>query len=271
MNNKNSSIVTVISLTVAALSIFCALSGLSDKDLYGNILATGVFKPSFMPGTISQDIVAFNVSVAMLILAALHLKRKDGRTMISMIGLLSFYFYGYGTYTISALYTSLYLVYMLIFALSMVGIIAGSSGFARDYIESLHLPEWIRISSIGFLSLIVLIFAGKWLSDLIPHTQSHTIPEFYAIYILDLCVVLPLFCVIIYMLARNKKLAYPLLGVALLKTTTLILAVTIGSFLAPKYGTPEESPMIFIYFAVTAVSLFLFVFYNLKIEQKVRG
>jgi len=266
-NNTNTTSVLVISFAVSILSACCAILGIWDETLYGNVIATGVFKMSFMAGTISQDIVAIVTSVVMIVLVALYIRRKDYRLMISIIGLLSFYFYAYGTYVISALFTSVYLVYMLIFALSVVGMIIGICSFTSDYVKNLYLPKWIRNCSIGFLSLIVFIFVSKWISEIVPYTKSHTVPDFYAIYILDLCVIMPLFIVIIYMLIKNMKLAYVLLGVALLKSATLILAVAIGSFWGAKYGNPETIEMIIVYWSVVIISLALFMFYCLKIKK----
>jgi len=245
--------------------------GFLDKNLYESVILTGVFKIAFMPGTVSQDIISIVSSVLMIILIALYTKQKDIRVLISIIGLLSFYFYGYGTYVISALYTSMYLVYMLIFTLSLLGMVIGISGFTSDCIKGLFLPKWIRVCGIVFLSVIVFIFTSKWITDVIPYTQNHTAPDFYAIFILDLCIVLPLFMVIIYMLIKNIKLAYILLGIALLKTATLILSVAIGSLIAPKYGIQEEASMIFIYCFVAMISLTLFGFYCLKIEQETKN
>ena len=268
MTNRNETSVLILSFLTSILSIYCVLLGFLDENLYGSVILTGIFKIAFTPGIISQDIIAIISSVLMLILIALYVKQKDFRVLISIIGLLSFYFYGYGTYVISALYTSTYLIYMLIFALSLLGMIIGISGFTSDCIKSLYLPKWIRIFSIVFLSIIVVIFMGKQVADIIPYTKNHIVPDFYAIYILDLCIVLPLLIVIVYMLVRNMKFAYILLGIAMLKIATLILSVAIGSFIAPKYGTQDEASMIFIYCSVAVIRLVLFVFYCQRIKQR---
>ena len=267
MNNRNTTSVLILSFLVSILSIYCALLGLFNENLYGSVISTGIFKIVFMPGTISQDIITIVSSFLMIILIVLYIKRKNIRTLISIIGLLSFHFYGYGTYVISALYTSTYLIYMLIFTLSLLSLILGLSGFTSDCIKNLYLPKWFRVCNIVFLSVIVFIFMSKWIADIIPYTQNHTVPDFYAILILDLCIVLPLFIVIVYMLVKDMKFAYILLGIALLKTATLILSVAIGSFIAPKYGTQDEASMVFIYCLVAMISLVLFGFYWQKIEQ----
>jgi len=267
IEHKNSKGVLIISLLVAVLSACCAILGFWDKNLYGSVIETGVFKMAFMPGTISQDIVSIVSSISMMCLIVLYIKSKDSRVLISIIGLLSFYFYGYGTYVISALFTSVYLVYMLIFTLSLFGLIIGISGFCSDSVKNLHLPKWVIISNIIFLAIIVFIFTSKWTIDLIPYTKSHTVPDFYAIYILDLCVILPCFMVIIYLLIKNIQFAYILLGVALLKTFTLILSVSIGSLIAPAYGTQDEAGMIVTYCAVTLISMVLFTLYCRNLRQ----
>jgi hypothetical protein len=261
IEHKYTKSVLVASFLVAVLSACCAILGFFDKNLYDSVIATGVFKISFMPGTISQDLVTIAASILMMFLIVVYLKSKDGRVLISIVGLLSFYFYGYGTYVISALYTSVYMVYMLIFTLSSFGLIMGIGGFTGESVKRLHLPKWVRISSVIFLAAIVLIFTGKWTTDLIPYTQSHTVPDFYAIYILDLCIVMPFFAGIVYMLVKNVQFAYILLGIALLKTTTLILSVSIGSFIAPLYGMQDEAGMVITYCSISVISLLMFVLY----------
>jgi hypothetical protein len=101
--NKNSTFVLVVSFIVAILSAYCAIRGFVDDGLYGNIIETGVFKMAYMSGTISQDIIAIASSVVMVILAVLYARSKDVRIFISIIGLLSFYFYAYGVYLLSSL------------------------------------------------------------------------------------------------------------------------------------------------------------------------
>jgi len=269
LKNKYTSSVLMISFLVSIMSLFSALLGFFYKNLYENVILTGVFKTTFVPGTISQDIIAIASSFIMFILILLYLKTEDNRLLISIIGLLSFYFYGYGIFVISAIFTSIYLVYMAIFSLSILGMIIGICGFTDEYIKSLFLPKWIRICGIAFLSMIVLIFMSIWIIDLIPYTKNHTVPEFYAVYILDLCFILPLFIVIIYMLIKNIKRAYVFLGIALLKTGTLILSVVIGCFVAPLYGVQEDISMIFIYSSIVIIGFVLYAFYFKKIKHQI--
>lgn len=266
LKNRNDKAVLIISLVITILSAYCAIRGFVDKSLYGNIIATGVFKAAFMPGTISQDIITIISATVMLVLIVLYNKNKDMRFFVSIIGLLSFFFYAYGTYVISVLYTSIYLVYMLIFSLSIFGIIIGVGGFESKDISRLSLPKWLRVSSVAFLSLIVCIFVPMWISGMIPFIQTHTVPDFYAIYILDLCIIMPFFAAVIYMLLRNSKNVNIWLGIALLKTLTLILSVAIGEFTVSGHGMEVDKTMVVIYSVITIISSVLFTFYCLKLK-----
>jgi len=266
IENKNEKSVLIISLIISILSTYCAIRGFADENLYGSTISTGVFKMAYMAGTISQDIITIISSAIMILLIVLYRKCKDIRIFISIIGLLSFYLYAYGTYVISVLYTSIYIVYMIIFTLSIFGVIMGVSGFAGKDVKRLCLPKWIRIASGAFLSLIVCIFVPMWTISMIPYTQSHTVPDFFAIFVLDLCIVMPFFIAVIYMLVRNYRLVCILLGIALLKTTTLIMSVAIGEISVSAYGLEPDIAMIAIYGVITIFSLLLFVLYLLKIR-----
>lgn len=138
---KNEKAVLIISLIISILSAYCAIRGFMDKNLYSGIISTGVFKMVYMSGTVSQDIITIVSSAIIIILAVLYSKWKDIRVFISIIGLLGFYFYAYGTYVISALYTSVYIVYMIIFSLSIFGMLLGVSSLAGEDVKRLYLPK----------------------------------------------------------------------------------------------------------------------------------
>jgi len=258
---KHAKGVLIISLLILVMSAYCAVQGFMDDSLYGNVIETGVFKMAYMAGTVAQDMITITASAAMVILITLYCKSKDIRFFISIIGLLSFYFYAYGVYVISALYTSLYIVYVIIFTLSMIGMILGISGFTGEKVERLLLLKWIRITSGALLLLIVCVFVPMWIVSMVPYTQNHTIPDFYAVFILDLCIVMPFFIAVIYMLIRDFKVSYIYLGIALLKTFTLILSVLIGEITFPAHGFEIDMAMIVVYGTITVISLLLLVFY----------
>jgi len=201
--NKNGKIVLIISILISILSAYSAVRGFIDSDLYGNIISTGIFKPVYMAGTISQDIITMISSVVMILLVILYIKQKNYKIFITILGLMGFYFYAYGTYVISVLYTQIYFIYMIIFTLSIIGLVFGISGFMREDINKTFLPRKLQIFSIIFLSIIVCIFMPMWINAMIPYIQSHNVPDFYAIYILDICFIMPFFIILIYLIIKK--------------------------------------------------------------------
>jgi len=264
--NKNGKIVLVISIIISILSAYSAIRGFVDENLYGDIIATGVFKPVYMAGTISQDMITIVSSVIMIFLVMFYVKRKSTKMFITILGLLSFYFYAYGTYVISALYTQIYFIYMIIFTLSLFGLIIGINGFNKEDINKTFLPKKMQILSIIFLSVIVVLFVPMWVSAMIPYIQSNNVPDFYAIFILDLCFVMPFFVVLIYMIFKNHKLSNILLGIALTKNITLIISVIIGELTFPTHGGIIDIGVVLIYSFIILISSLIFIFYCLKLN-----
>lgn len=147
-------VVLILSCVTAVLAAYSAMLGFCDQSLYQDVIGTGVLKISFMAGTRSQDIITILLSVSMWIIVCLYMKMKDFRLIIAVTGLFAYFFYAYGTYVISGIYTSIYLVYMAILTLSAVGVILGLAGFQKEEVRRLHLPKPIRFLSCIFLSLI---------------------------------------------------------------------------------------------------------------------
>ena len=263
MKHKHTKSVLILALLISILSCYCALRGFADQSLYGSTISTGVFKMEFMPGTISQDSIAIAMAPITVLLLVLYSRKKDMRVFISIIGMVGFYFYAYATYVISALYTSLYPVYMLILTLSIFALVLGISGFDQEDVQGLFLPRWLQWAGIGFLALIVLIFVPMWLSHIIPYSKSHFVPPFYAIYILDLCIVMPFFVSVIYMVIRKNKTAYVYLGIALLKTWTLIVSVMIGELTAETV----DKTMAAVYGVIIIISSLLYILYCAKLKS----
>ena len=102
--------------------------------------------------------------------------------------------------------------------------------------------------------MIVLVFVPMWLIALIPYTIKHLRPEFYAVFVMDLCLVMPAFGIIAVKLLRNKPFGNILAGVALMKALTLCLSVAIGESIGHLYGAATNYPMIAVYIALTAIS-----------------
>ncbi len=255
-------------LILSLLALFASLEGLLNKSIYTDVISTGVFSKALMPGTFSQDIISVLAALILALLSVIFLKRPDYKSFVIMLGLVGYFLYGYGLFVITGLYTSIYHVYMAIFTLSIYSLIWGLTSFEPDQVKHYRLPGTLRISIGIFLIVIVLFFVPMWLAILTSYTAKHLRPEFYGVFVLDLCIVMPAFGIIAAKLLRNKPFGNILVGVALMKILTLCLSLAIGESVAPLYGASANYAMIAVYSALTIFSFVLIVSYlrNFKKE-----
>lgn len=269
VNIRKGRITSVMSLILSVLALYASTISLLDKGIYNSVLSSGIYTKALMPGTISQDIISVAAAVILAVLSIVFLKRPGYKIFIIMIGLLGFFFYGYGLYVISGTYTSIYPAYIIIFTLSIYGLIIGCTAFKKDEVLKARLSGALRKAIAIFLVINIIMFVPIWIISLLPFTTTHLRPDFYAVYIMDLCIVMPALGIISGMLFKNKPFGNILAGVMLIKALTLILSVAIGTFFASAYDRPVDS-MLPIYCAVVVISLILGVLYmrNLKMEER---
>ena len=264
-----SRLTAIMTLILSLLALFASLEGLLNKNIYADVLLTGVFLKVFVVGTFSQDIISVLAGLILALLSVVFLKHPRYKTFIVILGLAGYFLYSYGLFVITGLYTSIYLVYLAIFVLSIYSLIWGLTSFETNVVKHYRLPGALRMSVGVFFIVIVLIFVPMWLAALTPYTANHLRPDFYGVFVLDLCVVMPALGVIATMLLRNKSFGNILAGIALMKILTLCLSLAIGESIAPLYGSPANYVMVAIYSALTIFSFVLGVLYILNLKKEI--
>jgi hypothetical protein len=78
---------------------------------------------------------------------------------------------------------------------------------------------------------------------------------------------MPTLGIISVQLFQNKPFGSILAGIALIKTVTLILSVTIGELCAPLYGIAANYGIIPIYGSIILVSIIFGILYILKYKK----
>jgi len=270
IHHTQSRIVAILSLLIAGLSIWATLEGIADEELYNQVYWSGSLSKRLIYGSRAQDFVSLPVALILLVCSILHLSKKDYISLIILTGLAGYFFYAYGLYTLQGQYTSLYLVYMAIFGLSIYALIFGLTSFTRKLAEKLHLQKWLRISVATFFLMIVLFLAPIWIIQMIPDISNHRPSDTYAVYLLDLSIIFPAFAIIALFLLRKKTYGTILAGVMLFKVLTLTLSVAIGEWYLPLHmnGMPNY-PMILFFSLLTLISLILLFFYIRQIRQTI--
>lgn len=256
---------SILLMITSLLALFASLAGILSSGTYRELIPAKAITEYLILGSVVQDIITVPVSIALFTLSFAYIRRNDRRVLTAMAGLASYIFYGYALYSIQGQYTSLYLVYLMLFGASAYGLmfmvpklIQGSRGT--------EVPKGLRRGIAGFLLLILVVLAPVWILRMQPDIAKRAPGELYGVFVLDLAVVFPAFGIIAFNLIRNNAAFDLLTGAALVKVFTLCLSVGLGEFIKPSFGFPQDTPMTAIFITLTAVSAILSVLIFRKLK-----
>ena len=223
---KNINTYRKIWVFLGVLSLIAAGFSISNIEIYKTVVSKNI-----LPGTISQDIITLIVSF-LLIYIGLKVNDHSYKKQIFGVSFVAYLFYSYGIYVIEQIYTPLYLIYMLILALSFWSLFFSIKDFKYKNIKKLVLSKVIARISLFFSIFIPILFYFIWGSDLVKLINQGTKLEFtFSIYILDMIFIMPAFLIIAYLLSKKYKIAYILAPVMFFKSFTLLFSVGLGSFI----------------------------------------
>jgi len=186
-------------LITGILALITAVFGVLKPEMYNPVAITRI-----IPGLFTQDLLVILAAIVLIILA-IWLQQDDYRKLIVILGILGFFFYAYGIYSIEQIYTSLYPLYLSILALSFYVLIYSMSSLKNSAVEELELNIIIRYGAAGYGIFIAVMFNFIWISQLIPLLQTGDRLEYmFSIYIIDLVFIMPAF-VIAAVLAVSKR------------------------------------------------------------------
>lgn len=269
MNSIRSRAAVIMSLILSAFALFASLEGILSKNLYNDMISAGISTKSLLLGAVAQDIISAPLAIILAVLAVMFLKQPRIKSLIAIIGLDWYFFYAFGLYVMQGNYTSIYMVYLIIFALSIYSMIWGLLSFEKDAVKYYRLPGRLGILIGGFLIFILVVLVPAWLFRITPDIANHIPGPTYAVFILDLCVVFPALGQIAYMTFRKKPFGFILAGIAMTKTATLCLSWSFSHWFSPLYGGLEfEYGLTFISTLLTIISLALLIPYFLKLNIK---
>ena len=268
INIQKSRLTAIMTLILSLLALYASLTGVLDKNLYTDVFFAGSLSRTLISGSLAQDTISIPLSLLLAVLSLLFLKYPGYKTFIAILGLTGYFFYGYGLYAMQGQYTSIYLIYLAVFGLSIYSMIWGLTSFEPDVVKQTRLPGALRMSISIFLIVILLVLVPVWLLRITPDIAKHIPGDTYAVFVLDLCVVFPAFGIIAAQLLQNKPFGNILAGVALFKTLTICLSVAFGEWFVPlREGFQVDYGMITIFSALTLFSFMLGVLYLLNLKK----
>jgi hypothetical protein len=198
-------------------------------------------------GAKAQDVCS--VVVAALLVVLTRRPAVTAQADLVRLGLLAYVAYSYAIYLIGVPMNRVFLVYVVVEAVSGALVLGG--------LAHLRGPTWQRVTSrrlergTGWMLLVVaVLFAGLWLSTLLPYALGGSAPDPegvgglpYPVFVLDLAVVLPCIGAVGVLLLRGHAIGGPLAVVALIKIITLFTALWAGVVAVVVTGdTPELGP-----------------------------
>lgn len=254
-------------LLVACLSLIAAVSGAFNPDVYGNVVSQ-----KWLPGIVSQDLMTI-IAGSLLVFLSMKTCKEDIKKQIVAMSLLSYLFYGYGTYSIERFYNLFYILYIAIFALSFWSIVYGLMNINQDILQYTKVPKWVRYLSAGCLIFIALLFYSLWIARLLPLMQTGEKIEFtYSIFILDMVFVLPASLIIAVLIIKNNTLGLILTPLLFIKAFTLLFSVGLGGLLMPLYNQTIVIGETMFYFILSAIFLVLAIlnFRTISFKEKNR-
>jgi hypothetical protein len=233
------------------------------------VLSAGTITNFLLVGSIAQDIISIPLAILLALLSVVFLKRPGIKAFITILGLTGNFFYGYGLYVMQGQYTSIYLIYLAIFSLSIYSIVFGLLSFSPEIVMRTLLPKTLRNSISIFLYFIVVMLGLIWLIRISPDIARHIPQDTYGVFILDLGIVFPAIAITATKLIRSKPFGNILAGVALMKAFTVCLSWGFGEWYSRFVGSTQGNyDMLAIPSVLTLISLMFFILYLHKLQLK---
>ena len=259
--NGTSTVLFGAALTVTALSLYAALASILEPTIYGDLLAAGTIDEQSRRGALSQDIVTAALAFVYALVLFGYLRNRRPGDLIALVGGLGYFFYAYGLYSIEAYYTVLYPLYLLIFGISLWGVVLGFLELRPILTAGVVMTRRRRVSIAAFLLLIPLLLVPVWMVLMMQMISEHSAQTAYGVFLLDLTVVFPALLLAGGGLLREKPWAGVLAGVMLIKVFTVCVSWAYGEVRALAATESEAFGLVAISAGLTLVSSFLLAGY----------
>ena len=232
MTSKPTLNITLLIVLLAAVS--CFISTIKN-DIYQD----GEWSNAQWVG---QDIVTLVIATPLLYIARNRgLVRNQLKWKIVLIGVLLYYAYTYTFFVFGTQLTFLYLLHLPIFGLSVIGLFISFMDLLDPKQELKSQPGLIKNIIISYLLLMSFMLTFLWMSDIIAHltisghtSDTPTGEPLLLVYSLDLAIVIPLMIIAAVGYWQRKQYGYKLIGVMLVKTSTLgaaLMAMSLSLYL----------------------------------------
>jgi hypothetical protein len=218
---------TTVSVLLCALLLPAIGYGLVSSSAYRGL------SDDLVLSSRAQDVLTL-LALPLLLWSAARSRAGSVRGHMAWLGLLFYLAYSYAIYLIGWQQSRVFLLYVLVVLLSAASLLDGLVRVVPSRLRDLG--AFVGDRGVGwFLVVIGVAFVGLWLGDVAPSALGGRAPAHlgvggtpYPVYVLDLCVALPVVVVTGVMLLRRHPMAQVLAGVVLVKVSTLFAALWAG-------------------------------------------
>ncbi len=262
-------IIYINSITIAVLALIATLSGLFWKGLYKHDTI------SITAQMMGQDLVTLLVGIPILLVSLYLVSRDSLRGNLIWMGTIFYFLYSYASMSFTTSYNQLFLVYVVLFSLSLYTFMYGMLSLDAKPIEKSISPG-ITIKLAGvFLIASGTMLALMWLKMIIDSLLTGNGPvamETYTtlvIQAMDIGIIFPATLIAGVLILKGKEWGYALVSILLVKATLLGTAILSMIFFMAQNGVSPALEQIMFFVIVTVAGVIISIAFYKKIEGTV--
>jgi hypothetical protein len=220
-----------------------------------------------------NDLITLVVGLPLLVISAWLAFRGSLRGRLLLIGTLGFFLYTYMSMSMLAAYNDLFLVYVILFGLSLYAFILGMLSFDLADLPSHFSDSLPRGWMAGLMFITGTFLTLAWLGRIIPPLFNHTTPALentttLVIQAMDLVLIVPLAILAGILLLKRSAWGYLLGSVFILKTITMGLGVSAMGVNMALRGVPDSLSILVPFLMITAANLTIAVILLKNIDDR---
>jgi hypothetical protein len=221
-----------------------------------------------------NDIIALILGLPLLVISTVLAFRGSLRGRLLLTGTMGFFLYTYLSMSMLTAYNMLFLVYVVLFTMSLYAFILCMLSFdladlPRHFSEKLP-RGWIAAVLFAVGGFLFLAWIGRVVPELlnpqIPPALENTTTR--VIQALDLSLIVPLVILSGVLLLRRSAWGYLLSSVAVLKGLTMALAVSTMAINMALKGVPDSTAIMVPFLVLTAMNIAVAVILLANIKEK---
>ncbi len=211
-----------------------------------------------------NDIVTLLVGLPLLVIASWLAFHGSLRGQLLLTGTLGFFLYTYMSMSMLTSFNALFLVYVLLFALSLYAFTLSLMSFDLDTLSQHFSDQLPRRWIAGLLFAVAAFLSFAWLGRIAQPLLQNQIAELQnattmVIQAMDLALVVPLAIIAGILLLRRSAWGYLLASVFVMKAITLGLAVSVMAINMSLAGVPDSLGIMIPFLVITVVNLVIAV------------